>query len=89
MEFLRSNTSFRGSCDELLLKEAIQYHEKIDYSHFSAFGGRLNARVLLERTRDDHNHNASNHCDCAAAARYYNDDNPCDGRLLSRLELLM
>jgi hypothetical protein len=64
-----------------LLEETIQYHEKIDYPYFCAFGGWLNAGVLLERARNDHNHNASNHCNCAAAADY--DDH--NDALLKRL----
>src|SRR5438876_321376 len=43
----------------------------------------LDAGVLLKRTRDYHNHNASNHCDYAAAAHYPDHNNAYDGRLLS------
>jgi hypothetical protein len=65
-----------------LLLKAIQYHEKIDHSHFCAFAGRLNAGVLFKRTRDDHNYNASDHCDYAATAAQYPDHNNAYDRLL-------
>jgi hypothetical protein len=65
----------------LLLKRQFNY-EKNDHCHFCAFAGWLNAGVLLERTRDDHYHNASNHCDCAAAAQYDDHNNAHERRLL-------
>src|SRR6266542_917338 len=80
--FLRSNTSFRATCDELLLKEAIHTYEKIDHSHFCAFAVWLDAGVLLKRTRDQHNYNASNHCHYATPAAYYDDNDNAYGRLL-------
>ena len=72
----------RATCDELLLKRQFNY-EKNDHCHFCVFAAGFDAGVLLERTRDDHNHNASNYCDRAAAARYYDDDNTCIGQLLA------
>src|SRR5437667_12238569 len=44
------------------------YYEKIDHSHSCAFDARLDAGVLLKRTPDDHDHNASNHCHVGASA---------------------
>ena len=60
----------RATCDELLLKRQFNY-EKNDHCHFCIFAAGFDAGVLLERTRDDYYHNASNHCDCATAAGHY------------------
>jgi hypothetical protein len=48
-----------ATCDELFLRNNSHY-EKINHSHFCAFDGRLDANVLLKRTRDDYGHDASN-----------------------------
>jgi hypothetical protein len=45
-------------------------YEKIDHPHFCAFDARLDAGVLLKRTRDDHNHNTSNYGHDSAATAH-------------------
>jgi hypothetical protein len=51
-----------------LFQRRNSHYEKINHSHFCAFDRRLGAGVLLKQTRDDHDHNASNHCHVGASA---------------------
>src|SRR5207249_11942613 len=66
-----------------VLKETIHY-EKIDHSYFCIFGPRSNAGLVLERTRDEYDHNASDYCNgaCAGASHHHNNNDASDRRRL-------
>ena len=73
----------RATCDELLLKRQFNY-EKNDHCHFCVFAAGFDAGVLLERTRDEYDHNASDYCNgaCAGASHHHNNNDASDRRRL-------
>ena len=53
-------------------------YEKTDHSHSCAVDPGFDAGVVLQRTGDDHDHNASNDCDYAGTSHYSNNaDDAC------------